>query len=532
MATPLIPDLCIGGDAATGSGESPSASPRRVGLAEPCYIIAEAGSNHNGSLDAALRLIDAAADARADAVKFQTFRADKLYPRGAGKSDYLGDERSIYDIIQAMEMPPDWLPKLAEHARARGLHFLTSAFDEASVDLVDPYVPAFKCASYEMTHAPLLQHMARKGKPVIVSTGTATLVEVGEAVRAARRAGNRDLILLQCTAAYPAPLESINARALATLREVFGVLTGLSDHSRDPIVAPMAAAALGAVVIEKHFTLSNRLPGPDHPFAVEPRELAELVRRVREVEAARGTGGKVVQPVEEELRRFARRSVFATRRIDAGERLTQENTAVLRCGKLGYGLHPAEHPHALGRAARRVIERDTPIGWDDLSPASAEPPRGVTLREAGPGDARAVWAWKNDPEALRTSFRTPEPVPWEDHERWYARRLAMLEPCLWIIEDAGRSVGSIRIDREPDRGVISIAVDPGARGRGVGAQAIALACGLFAAAGGPARVEALIKPDNDRSARAFRSAGFVPAGSREIDGQPAFVYRSPAEDGA
>ena len=263
---------------------------RWIGDGESFYIVAEAGSNHNGSFDQALGLIDAAADARADAVKFQQFKAAKLYPKSAGASDYLNTPRSIYDIIHDMEAPEDWVPRLAAHCRQRGLAFLSSPFDEESVDLLNPWVPAFKVASYEMTHAPLLRHIARKGKPMIVSTGAAVLDEVVRSVEIIRAEGNDQIVLLQCTAKYPTPLDAINARALVALREATGLPTGLSDHSRDPIIAPVVAVALGACVIEKHFTLSNRLPGPDHAFAVEPDELRTLVQRVREAEQALGHG--------------------------------------------------------------------------------------------------------------------------------------------------------------------------------------------------------------------------------------------------
>jgi len=337
-----------------------------VGLGERCFIVAEAGSNHNGDFDMALRLIDAAADAGADAVKFQSFKADRLYPKSAGVSGYLRSSRSIYDIIRDMEMPDEWVPRLAGYCSGKGLEFLSSPFDERSADLLDPFVPAFKVASYEMTHAPLLRHVARKGKTMIVSTGTATLEEVLQAVGVIRSEGNERIILLQCTASYPAPMDAINARALVTLREATGLPTGLSDHSRDPIVAPMTAVALGAVMVEKHFTLSNSLAGPDHKFAVEPGELKEMVRRIREVESVLGHGRKEMLRVEEELHAFARRSIFTVKPIVPGETLSVENIAVLRCGTLGFGLPPERYEALLGRVATRHIPAETPIRLEDL----------------------------------------------------------------------------------------------------------------------------------------------------------------------
>ena len=340
---------------------------RWVGAGEPCYIVAEAGSNHNGSYEQALRLIDVAVEAGADAVKFQHFKAAKLYPRSAGESDYLKTPRSIYDIIHDMETPDDWVPRLAAYCRERSIAFLSSPFDEASADVLDAHVPAFKVASYEMTHVPLLRHIARKGKPLIVSTGTAALDEVLHAVDVIHAAGNDQIILLQCTASYPTPLTEVNTRALIALREATGLPTGLSDHSRDPIVAPMAAAALGACIIEKHFTLSNHLPGPDHQFAVEPHELKELVRRVRETEQVLGHGRKEVLAAEEELRAFARRSIFAIRNIAPGEVLSADNIAVLRCGKLGYGLAPEDYDTLIGRHASHAIAAEALIRLEDLA---------------------------------------------------------------------------------------------------------------------------------------------------------------------
>jgi sialic acid synthase SpsE len=340
---------------------------KKVGAGARCFVIAEAGSNHNGSRETALKLIDAAADAGADAVKFQTFEAKRLYPKNAGKSDYLKDETPIFDIIAAMEMPREWLPALQAHAHARGLAFISSPFHEEAVDLLDPFVDAFKIASYELTHEPLLKAVAARKKPVFVSTGAATSEEAVKAVATLEAAGCEELVVFQCTASYPTPPEAANVSALVTLRNALGVPTGLSDHTRDPCVAPMVAAALGAAAIEKHFTLSNRLPGPDHAFAVEPAELALLVRRVRDVESVIGSGSKEVHAVEEELRDFARRSIFSTRAIKRGERFTRDNVDVLRQGKLGSGLPPSELERVLGSVAARDVASEVPLSAEDLA---------------------------------------------------------------------------------------------------------------------------------------------------------------------
>lgn len=340
---------------------------KTVGPGEPVFIIAEAGSNHNRKLEWAHRLIDVAIRAKADAVKFQTFEAKRLYPKNAGRSDYLGVETPIYEIIEAMEMPSEWLPQLRDHVHEGGLAFLSTPFHEEAVELLDPYVDAFKMASYELTHDPLLRAVAARGKPVLLSTGACDIDDVRHAAAVLKDAGCPNLVLLQCTAAYPTPPDAANVRALVTLREELGLMTGLSDHTRDPTAAPMAATSLGAVAIEKHFTLSNELDGPDHAFAVEPDELVRLVQGVRRTEAVLGTGVKNVQPVEEELHAFARRSIFTTSVVRRGERFSRSNIDVLRAGKLGHGLAPGELERVLGSVASRDIPAEAPLADSDLA---------------------------------------------------------------------------------------------------------------------------------------------------------------------
>jgi N,N'-diacetyllegionaminate synthase len=340
---------------------------RAVGDGHPCFVIAEAGSNHNGRLEEAKALIRIAADAGADAVKFQTFRAEKLYARNAGRSDYLQLDKPIFDIIAAMEMPYEWLPQLAEEAQRHKVLFLSTPFDEESADALEPYVPAYKIASYEMTHLPLVRYIAKKGKPLIISTGTANLDEVRETVAAVRATGNEQLVMLQCTASYPAPLDSLNLRAMTTMRSELDVLIGLSDHSREPLLGPIAAIALGACVIEKHFTFNNELPGPDHRFAIEPHELRAMIRSIRDTESALGTGEKRFSGVEEELRQFARRTILTTKPIASGELLTKDNIAVLRAGNVPHGLAPAAYDTIVGKPARRALDAGVPVTENDVA---------------------------------------------------------------------------------------------------------------------------------------------------------------------
>jgi N,N'-diacetyllegionaminate synthase len=348
-------------------GRAASSRLREAQAANRCYVIAEAGSNHNRDWNLAAGLIRVAAEAGADAVKFQLFRAARLYPRNAGQAAYLEDATDIYEIVSALELPEDWLPRLAEACAEADLDFLVTPFDESAADAIDEYVPAFKVASYELTHEPLVRHIAAKGKPMIMSTGAATLEEVEAAIGAARAAGATDITLLQCTAAYPARLEALNVSALAELRRRFGVPVGLSDHSRDPIIAPVLAVGLGASVIEKHFTIDPSLPGPDHRFALDPGELVQLVEAVRSAESAMGSGHKGVHTDEEELRAFARRSLFALRNIDAGETFDESAVGALRNGVRSGGLPPSALAGVLGKRAARAIPAGEPLTAADVA---------------------------------------------------------------------------------------------------------------------------------------------------------------------
>src|SRR5262249_54734623 len=271
---------------------------RAVGPGAPCYVIAEAGSNHDGRLAQAMALIDAAAAAGCDAVKFQVFRPqDLMTPHGprARYLDGLLGERSLYELFASTAIDRTWLPRLAAHCRMRRIHFLATPFDRDAVDrLIAPgvNVPAIKNASSELWHLPLIRHAARSGRPLLLSTGMATMADVEDASVAAPAAGASQLALFQCTVAYPPPAEAVNLRAMRTLVERFGVPVGLSDHSPGTWAA-VAAVALGANLVEKHLTLSRALPGPDHPFALEPPELATMVADIRATEQALGDGRKI-----------------------------------------------------------------------------------------------------------------------------------------------------------------------------------------------------------------------------------------------
>ena len=339
------------------------------------YVIAEAGSNWRmgtraRDLAMARTLIDVAVEAGADAVKFQTYRPETVYVSNAGKSDYLADagiQDEIGEIFADLSMPYDMIPEMAEYCRRAGIDFMSTPFSPADFAAVDPHVPVHKIASYEISHVHLIRLAARSGKPVVMSTGASVEDDIAWAVKTFEDAGGKDLCLLQCTARYPAPVSSLNLLAIPWLRRRFGVASGFSDHSREPLTGPVVAAALGARVIEKHYTLDNKLPGPDHAFAMTPAELAEMVRQVRLVGESLGDGVKTVLPDERELAAFARRGLQATTAISMGDVLREgSNFSILRPGQRRLGAHPRHLGHFEGRTATRTIGLGDGLSLEDV----------------------------------------------------------------------------------------------------------------------------------------------------------------------
>jgi len=332
---------------------------KKIGKGNPCFIVAEAGSNHNGSFAIAKKLIDTAVAAGADAVKFQNFSAETLYPKSNKMAAYLkklGNSKSIYDIIKKAEMPKDWVAKLASYAHVKGIIFFSAVFSEQDADLIVPYVPVFKIGSYEIDHIPLIKYVAKKGKPIIISTGTAGgLSEIRRAVKAAQSVGNNKVCLMQCTGKYPAPLESLNTRVIQTLKKEFGLPAGLSDHSSHPLYGAAGAIACAADLYEKHFTLSKKMKGPDHSFALEPKELKQCVDLIRNIEKAMGSGEKKLHKVEKELFNF-RRAVYTTKPIKKGGLITVANTRILRKpGVSEKGIAPVDYENILGKRVKKSI---------------------------------------------------------------------------------------------------------------------------------------------------------------------------------
>lgn len=326
------------------------------------FVIAEIGANHNRSLSLAKEMIDVAAEAGADAAKFQIYSAPTLY---STKNDtFLGyDGSGVSALIESVETPRDWLPELADYCTKRGVLFFATPFDLAAVDELDAVSELFKIASFELVDLPLIRRTASKGKPVIIATGLANMGEIEDAVDACWEQGNRDVVLLQCASCYPSPASIMNLRAMDTMARAFGVPAGLSDHTLG-IHISVAAVAMGAAVIEKHCTMDRTMKGPDHSFAIEPHELKEMVRQIREVESAMGDGRKTgPAPEEREAYDKARRSLHAAVDIPKGAIVTEE---MLISKRPGYGVRPKYLEWVIGRRAAVDIPADFWITLDML----------------------------------------------------------------------------------------------------------------------------------------------------------------------
>lgn len=337
---------------------------RVIDYGSAVFVIAEISANHNGSFESAVKLIKEAAKAGVDAVKLQTYTADTITIDCDNeyfqiKQGTLWDGRTLYNLYKEAYTPWEWQPKLKKVAEEEGLICFSSPFDKTSVDfLEDMNVPAYKVASFEITDIPLIEYMASKGKPMILATGIATLSDIEEAVNACRRMKNNQIAILKCTSAYPAPLEDMNLRTIPNLSETFNVVPGLSDHTLG-ITVPLAAVSLGAKIVEKHFTLCRADGGPDAAFSLEPNELRDMVKSIREVESALGQVSYELTDKMKNSREFSR-SLFVVNDISRGEAFTEEN---LRSIRPGFGMKPKYYIDILGETAKLDIKKGTPMEW-------------------------------------------------------------------------------------------------------------------------------------------------------------------------
>lgn len=340
---------------------------RLLGEGEPTFIVAEIGVNHNGSIRMAKKLIDAAKDVGSDAVKFQVFKAERIATKYAEKAGYQKEttdpQKSQYDMLKKLELEDEEVKELHAYAKKRSIIFLSSAFDDESVDLLDSLdVPALKVASGEITNLPLLRHMAEKKRPMILSTGLNSLDEIKEALEVFEEKRIEDIVLLHCVTSYPAKAEEANLKVMDLLKRKFGFPVGFSDHTLG-IAVPIAAVALGAVLIEKHFTLDTKLPGPDHRASLEPEEFRRMVMGIREVQKALGNGVKQLTLQEQEISKAARRSIVAKFRIRKGTVIREDMLAFKRPG---IGLEPKNLRGVIGKKAKKDIEADELITFEKL----------------------------------------------------------------------------------------------------------------------------------------------------------------------
>jgi len=333
---------------------------KTIDESHPTFIIAEAGVNHNGDINLARKLVDTAVEAGVDAVKFQTFISEDIVTCHAEKADYQKEntgsrQQSQFDMLKKLELSFDKFREIKTYCGQKGIVFLSTPFDHKSVDFLDELgVPAFKVASGEINNLPLLSHIASKEKPIILSTGMSTLEEVEEALEVIHKIHNSNTVLLHCTSEYPARVEDVNLRAMKAMHQAFHLPVGLSDHTMG-IEISLAAVAMGASVIEKHFTLDKDLPGPDHKASLEPQELKALVKAIRNIEKAMGDGIKTPTRSEMNTKLIARKSIVAAVDIKKGELLNAESLTVKRPGN---GINPMRWNELIGRKAVRDFKKD------------------------------------------------------------------------------------------------------------------------------------------------------------------------------
>jgi pseudaminic acid synthase len=488
-----------------------------VGDEHPVFIIAELSANHAHRRDVALRTIERAAQLGVNAIKLQTYTPDTLTLKSAApefvvrtKNEWSG--RTLHDLYAEAMTPWEWHADLKACAESCGIALFSTPFDPTAVEFLDQLdVPAYKVASFEIVDLPLVDHVARRGKPVIISTGMASLREIEAAVKTCRSVGNDRIALLRCVSSYPAKPEHMNLQSFAALKS-FGVVVGLSDHTRDNTVA-IASVALGAGLVEKHFILDRSMGGPDAFFSLEPDELESLVKAIRATERAMGAPRFGVSEGETSSAAF-RRSLFVARDVHKGDILTVDD---VRSVRPAHGLAPEHLPNVLGKAATRAVTMGTPLSWDIVGTPPQRP--AVELRKATGDDARDLLAWRNDPETRRQS-RVTDVISTHEHEEWLARSLSMMDRKLFVALHAGESVGTVRLDREQgDVWQVSITVSPGARGKRL-AVPMLLELERRARALRAAVLTAEIRVENRASVTAFKHAGYYAFIERTIEGRP------------
>jgi len=337
---------------------------KKIGEKEPIFIIAEIGINHNGEIEIAKEMIKKAKKAGADCVKFQTFKTEKFLSKNIEIPEHVESKETFFDDMKKLEFTEEELKELYNYCQENNIMFLSSVFDKESVDLLDEIgMPAFKVASCDLNNLPFLKYIAKKQKPIILSTGMGSIGEIEEAINVIKNEGNDDIILLHCVSMYPPKLEDINLNSMKTLKKAFKIPVGFSDHTIGTHI-PLAAVALGAVTIEKHFTLDKEMEGPDHEVSMEPQELEDMINKIRDIQMSMGDGIKQPTPDEIKMRKAFRRSLVAKQDIEVGEKITKEKIEIKRPGT---GIPPNNLELVIGREAKNELKKDDLIKFDYIS---------------------------------------------------------------------------------------------------------------------------------------------------------------------
>lgn len=478
---------------------------RKIGEGEKVFLVAELSANHGHDIAIAKKTIEAAAKAGADGIKLQTYTPDTLTLKSDAapfvvKMKNAWEGRTLHDLYAEAMTPWEWHAELKTYSEALGLVWFSTPFDATATEfLADLDMDVYKVASFEIVDLPLVERIALMGKPMIISTGMATLGEIESAVAVCRDAGNDQIALLRCVSCYPARPDVMNLRSFEALKS-FGTVIGLSDHTRDATVA-IASVALGARIIEKHFILDRTMGGPDSFFSLEPAEFASMVAAVRDEERALGAPRFGVSDDEVASARF-RRSLFVARDVEEGAVLTCDDVRSVRPAD---GLPARELPAVLGRVASRKLTAATPLSWDAVGAEAKRPV--VTLRPATSDDAAQLLVWRNDPTTRAMSITDGEVSP-SDHAAWLGKTLGSADRKLFVAESGGQAIGQIRLDRAAGATwEISITVAPNARGKGF-SPAMLRAAETPAKELGGKRLVAVIKKGNESSVRAFKGAGY------------------------
>ena len=436
---------------------------RIIGEGYPAYIIAEMSANHASSIERAKEIIRAAKESGADCVKIQTYTPDTITMNCDNEYFQIAqgawNGETLYQLYGKAYTPWEWTKELKEVAERVGIDFFSTPFDNTAVDFLEELgMDFYKIASFELVDLPLIKYVAQRGKPIILSTGMASFEEIEEAAETIRATGNEQFAFLRCASAYPAISDEMNLATMMDMGKKFDVPVGLSDHSMGGLAA-VAAVAMGAAIIEKHFCISRGIDNPDSFFSMEPEEFAQMVQGIRQVEKAKGIVNYGVTE-QEKTNHIFRKSIFVTNDIQAGEKITKENIRVIRPG---YGLHPREYEHVLGKTVVKDIERGTPLEAGVIAEY-------LELRPATIEDSQMIYEWANDAETRKQSFST-EDISWETHKVWYEDCMKRTERKLYVCYHADVPIGQYRIDfANEEEVVVSYSIAPKYRKRGYGVE--------------------------------------------------------------